>query len=121
MNVYLECVIEINPDALAIAEEMDTERRDGNVRGPLHGIPVLVKDVRKSCESVQVSSINADPSASEYGNQRQDANHGRFVGITGLRGPTRCSRCLPTSKSRCNHPWTREYDRVGLNEITLLF
>jgi amidase len=37
-------VIEVNPDALAIADALDTERRDGRVRGPLHGIPILVKD-----------------------------------------------------------------------------
>src|SRR5215468_11134331 len=37
-------VIELNPDALTIANEMDRERKAGHVRGPLHGIPVLIKD-----------------------------------------------------------------------------
>jgi amidase len=37
-------VIEVNPDALAIARQADAQRRQGNVRGPLHGIPVLLKD-----------------------------------------------------------------------------
>ncbi len=37
-------VIELNPDALAIADQMDSERKAGKVRGPLHGIPVLIKD-----------------------------------------------------------------------------
>src|SRR5262245_46760715 len=37
-------VIEVNPDALAIAESLDAERKAGKVRGPLHGIPVLIKD-----------------------------------------------------------------------------
>jgi amidase len=37
-------VIEFNPDALSIASEMDKERKAGHVRGPLHGIPVLIKD-----------------------------------------------------------------------------
>jgi amidase len=37
-------VIERNPDALRIAEERDAERKAGHVRGPLHGIPVLIKD-----------------------------------------------------------------------------
>ena len=46
MNPYLEAVIETNPDALEIAAELDDERRAGTVRGILHGIPVLVKDVR---------------------------------------------------------------------------
>jgi amidase len=38
-------IIEINPDALAIADALDKERKDKGVRGkPLHGIPVLIKD-----------------------------------------------------------------------------
>ncbi|CAN5586040.1 amidase [soil metagenome] len=37
-------VLELNPDALAIADGLDKERKKGKVRGPLHGIPVLIKD-----------------------------------------------------------------------------
>ena len=40
----LRAVLEINPDALDIAATLDAERQAGKVRGPLHGIPVLVKD-----------------------------------------------------------------------------
>jgi amidase len=40
----LRSVIETNPEALAIAEALDAERRAKGARGPLHGIPVLVKD-----------------------------------------------------------------------------
>jgi amidase len=40
----LRAVIELNPDVLAIAEELDREREQGGPRGPLHGIPVLLKD-----------------------------------------------------------------------------
>jgi amidase len=40
----LNSVIEINPDAVAIAEAMDAERKAGKIRGLLHGIPVLIKD-----------------------------------------------------------------------------
>jgi amidase len=40
----LRAVIETNPDAIALARELDEERAGGRVRGPLHGIPVLVKD-----------------------------------------------------------------------------
>jgi len=40
----LRHVIEVNPDALAVAESLDRERKGGRVRGPLHGIPMLLKD-----------------------------------------------------------------------------
>ncbi|UOG73581.1 amidase [Hymenobacter tibetensis] len=40
----LNSVIEVNPDALTIADALDKERKAGKVRGPLHGIPVLIKD-----------------------------------------------------------------------------
>src|SRR5512137_876367 len=40
----LRSVIETNPDALAIADALDAERKAKGARGPLHGIPVLVKD-----------------------------------------------------------------------------
>ncbi|UFH54131.1 amidase [Spirosoma sp. KNUC1025] len=40
----LNAVIEVNPDALTIAKAMDQERKDGKLRGPMHGIPVLIKD-----------------------------------------------------------------------------
>ncbi|MEM9562068.1 MAG: amidase [Actinomycetota bacterium] len=43
-RVDLRSVIELNPEALSVARELDRERRQGNVRGPLHGIPVLLKD-----------------------------------------------------------------------------
>ena len=40
----LRAVIEVNPDALAIAEALDRERAERGPRGPLHGIPILLKD-----------------------------------------------------------------------------
>lgn len=43
-GVQLNSVIEINPDALAIADRLDRERRSQGPRGPLHGIPIVVKD-----------------------------------------------------------------------------
>ncbi|EHQ29593.1 amidase [Mucilaginibacter paludis] len=40
----LNAVIELNPEALQIADELDQERKAGKIRGPMHGIPVLIKD-----------------------------------------------------------------------------
>src|SRR5256714_8828568 len=40
----INAVIELNPDALAIASDLDKERKAGRVRGPLHGVPILIKD-----------------------------------------------------------------------------
>ena len=40
----LRSVLTVNPDALAIADALDRELREGKPRGPLHGIPVLLKD-----------------------------------------------------------------------------
>ena len=44
LDPKLRSLIEINPDALAIARELDRERRAGKSRGPIHGIPVVIKD-----------------------------------------------------------------------------
>src|SRR4051794_9817974 len=44
LNPLLYSVIQTNPLAVCIAQELDEERRNGHIRGPLHGIPVLVKD-----------------------------------------------------------------------------
>ncbi len=40
----LNAVIELNPEALALAQVLDAERKAGKLRGPLHGLPVLIKD-----------------------------------------------------------------------------
>ncbi|GAB4503491.1 MAG: amidase [Anaerolineales bacterium] len=52
----LNAVIELNPDALAIAERLDRERREGRVRGPLHGIPILIKDNIDTCDRMTTTA-----------------------------------------------------------------
>jgi amidase len=52
----LNSVIELNPDALEIARELDRERKNGNVRGPLHGIPVLLKDNIDTGDKMQTTA-----------------------------------------------------------------
>ncbi len=43
-NPELHAIISVNPEAIAVAQGLDAERKQGNWRGPLHGIPILVKD-----------------------------------------------------------------------------
>ena len=52
----LRAVLEINPDALAIAAGLDAERKAGKVRGPLHGIPVLIKDNVGTADRMQTTA-----------------------------------------------------------------
>jgi amidase len=52
----INSVIEVNPDALAIAEALDKERKLGGARGPLHGIPVLIKDNIATADRMQTTA-----------------------------------------------------------------
>ena len=40
----INSIVQVNPDVFKIAEELDIEIREGKIRGPLHGIPVVLKD-----------------------------------------------------------------------------
>jgi amidase len=52
----LHAVIEVNPEALAIAASLDRERAAGQVRGPLHGIPMVIKDNIDTGDRMQTSA-----------------------------------------------------------------
>ena len=65
LNPTLHAVIETNPNAVAIAASLDNERRAGHVRGPLHGIPLLVKDNIATFDNMQTTA----GSLAIYGNQ----------------------------------------------------
>jgi len=56
LNPLLHSVIEVNPNANAIASQLDNERRKGMVRGPLHGIPLLVKDNIATDDQMQTTA-----------------------------------------------------------------
>jgi amidase len=65
LNPTLHAVIEVNPRAIAIATDLDDERRRGNILGPLHGIPLLVKDNIATDDQMQTTA----GSLAIYGNQ----------------------------------------------------
>ena len=52
----LHSVQEINPDAIPIARALDEERKSGRVRGPLHGIPILLKDNIATADKMETSA-----------------------------------------------------------------
>ncbi|MFD2444257.1 amidase family protein [Bacillus sp. CGMCC 1.16607] len=52
----INSILEINPHAIFIAEGLDQERKTKGVRGPLHGIPVLLKDNIETCDSMHTSA-----------------------------------------------------------------
>ena len=56
LNPLLHAVIEVNPNAVSIAAGLDNERRRGAMRGPLHGIPVLVKDNIATQDTMQTTA-----------------------------------------------------------------
>ena len=55
-GALLNSVIELNPDAISIARSLDQERKSGKVRGPLHGIPVLIKDNINTGDKMQTTA-----------------------------------------------------------------
>jgi amidase len=59
VNPRLKAVIEINPDALAIADKLDQEHSNGNVRSKIHGIPFLVKDNIATKDKMQTTAGSA--------------------------------------------------------------
>ena len=52
----LRHVLEVNPDALSIADSLDRERKSGRVRGALHGIPILLKDNIDTADSMTTTA-----------------------------------------------------------------
>ena len=56
VDPHLKSVIELNPDALDIAKKLDEERQNGKVRGPLHGIPVMIKDNIDTGDKMQTTA-----------------------------------------------------------------
>ncbi|CAE7031191.1 Glutamyl-tRNA amidotransferase subunit A [Pyrenophora teres f. teres] len=56
VNGYINSIIELNPDANRIAATLDAERAAGRIRGPLHGIPFLVKDNIASKDKMETTA-----------------------------------------------------------------
>ena len=89
----LRSVIEVNPDALAIADALDRERKEKGPRGPLHGIPVLIKD----------NIDTADRMATTAGS----------LALVGAKPPRDAFAGRPAAQGRGRHPRQDQPERVG--------
>lgn len=82
-------VIELNPDALAIAAALDEERKAKGPRGPLHGIPVLIKDNIATADKMQTTAgslalVGSVPSRDAFVAERLRAAGAVILGKTNL-------------------------------------
>ena len=89
LNPLLHSVIQLNPDAVAIAARLDNERRAGHVRGALHGIPVLVKENIATDDAMQTTAgslalVNSHVPADAVIVQRLRAAGALILGKTSL-------------------------------------
>ena len=85
----INAVIEVNPDALEIAASLDRERKTKGPRGPLHGIPVLIKDNidtadRMSTTAGSLALVGAKPAKDSFVAQKLRAAGAVILGKTNL-------------------------------------
>jgi amidase len=101
----IRSVVEINPDAVVIADQLDKERRDGNIRGPLHGIPILLKD---NIETADKLHTTAGSYALENLAVKQDAQVARKLREAGviLLGKANMSEWAYFRSTRASSGWS---------------
>jgi amidase len=85
----LNSVIELNPEALKIAEDLDRERKAGRTRSPLHGIPVLIKDNIDTADRMMTTAgslalVGAKPERDAFVAERLRASGAVILGKTNL-------------------------------------
>jgi amidase len=88
-SLPLLSVIELNPEALAIAAALDKERKEKGARGPMHGIPVLIKDNIATADRMQTTAgslalVGAVPSRDAFIVERLRAAGAVILGKTNL-------------------------------------
>jgi amidase len=101
----LRSMIELNPDALAIADGLDRERRANRVRGPLHGIPIVIKD---NIDTADRMATTAGSLALESSIAAQDAGSVARLRAAGavLLGKTNLSEWANFRSTRSTSGWS---------------
>jgi amidase len=98
-------VLELNPDAEHIAEAMDAERRGGRVRGPLHGIPVMIKDNIDTADRMHTTAGSLALSASRPARDATVAARLRQAGAV-IMGKTNLSEWANFRSTRSSSGWS---------------
>jgi amidase len=85
----LNSVIEVNPEAMAIADALDKERKENHLRGPMHGIPVLIKDNIDTADSMQTTAgslalLGSKPTRDSFVAQKLRESGAVILGKTNL-------------------------------------
>jgi amidase len=85
----LNSIIELNPDALAIADELDKERKEKGSRGPMHGIPVVIKDNLDTADKMATTAgslalVGSKPPADSFAVQQLRRAGAVILGKTNL-------------------------------------
>ncbi len=85
----INSVIEVNPDALAIADTLDKERKEQRARGPMHGIPVLIKDNIDTADRMQTTAgslalLGSKPTRDSFVAQKLRESGAVILGKTNL-------------------------------------
>jgi amidase len=123
LDAELSSVIELNPDAEDIAAELDGERRSIHVRGPLHGIPVLIKDNIATADAMQttagsLSLLGARPSRDAFVAARLRTAGAVILGKTNLSEwanfrSTRSSSGWSGRGGQCRNPYALDRSPCG--------
>ncbi|MEQ9439814.1 MAG: amidase [Cyclobacteriaceae bacterium] len=101
----LRSVIEVNPEALAIADRLDEERQQGKVRGLMHGIPVMVKDNIDTADQMQTTAGSLALMGSPPAQDAFLVQQMREAGVV-LLGKTNLSEWANFRSSRSSSGWS---------------
>ena len=104
-GIHLNSVIELNPDAESIAAAFDRERRDRRERGPLHGIPILIKDNIDTSDRMMTTAGSHALAGSKPGQDASGARRLREAGAI-ILGKTNLSEWANFRSSHSSSGWS---------------
>ncbi len=101
----INAIIELNPDALQIADRLDAERAAGKVRGPMHGVPILIKDNIDTADRLQTTAGSLALEGSIAPNDAFVVQQMRIAGVV-LLGKSNLSEWANFRSTRSSSGWS---------------